>query len=418
MTTAIQSNWSIPEHAQASPHHYSAPSITPSSRRDSLSSTLAPTISTFRYNNGFGEGSLAPTRTNDSRSIAPTAASRAKTSLRSILKDRFSRSRHEDVGDRGLTLLHRAAQRGDAESVNELLAQGRNVDIHAKRGRSRYTAGYEETVLYMAVVQGDIGIVLTLLSSGAKIDELSTDAYNKYTPLHAAALRNNLEMAETLLDRGARVDATDYHQKTALWWAANKGHKGMVELLLDAGANIEKTAAFDMRPLDAAIEGGSLEVAAMLLASGADIHHLSRHHQDNTLLQQALNAPANTIGLIDLLLKKGASVDGRDKQGWTPLQTACAKGDVEAAQLLVLAGADPWLKTDPPRLFESTDVRQHQNAFELAKRSRVRSVELSDMLKRLARKPGAGDGSGEASAEESRRGTITSLMPTTTQTQV
>jgi len=410
MTTSIQSNWAaIPEHAQA---HYSPPSSP--SRRDSLSSTLAPTISTFRYNNGFGEGSLAPTRTNGS--IAPTAASRAKTSLRSILKERFTRRRHEEVGDRGLTLLHRAAQRGDAESVNELLAQGRNVDIHAKRGRSRYTAGYEETVLYMAVVQGDISIVLALLNAGAHIDELSTDEYNKYTPLHAAALRNNLEMAETLLEHGAKVDATDYHQKTALWWAANKGHKTMVELLLDAGANIEKTAAFDMRPLDAAIEGGSLEVAAMLLASGADIHHLSRHHQDNTLLQQALNAPANTIGLVDLLLKKGASVDGRDKQGWTPLQSACSKGDVEAAQLLLLAGADPWLKTDPPRLFESTDMRQHQNAFELGKRSKTRSAEMSEMLKRVARKNGTGttEGSGEASAEESRRGTITSLTPTET----
>lgn len=140
---------------------YYAPSAPHLDRRPSVDSTVAPSIaSTFR----IAPSTITPTRTRtadpDGASLyAPsTAASRtilgdepASTRggpgsfLRGILKSKLRRGNparlFEAPGDRGLSLLHRAVQRGDLESVKELIQGGANVNAR----RSKLVNGYEET---------------------------------------------------------------------------------------------------------------------------------------------------------------------------------------------------------------------------------------------------------------------------------
>ena len=59
------------------------------------------------------------------------------------------------------------------------------------------------------------------------------------TPLHAAALKGNLAMAELLLAHGAAVDARDGDGLTPLHNAALSGHAEVAALLLDRGADRE-----------------------------------------------------------------------------------------------------------------------------------------------------------------------------------
>lgn len=47
-----------------------------------------------------------------------------------------------------------------------------------------------------------------------------------------------------------------------------------------------------------------------------------------------------------LLSIVGQDIDPRDDDGWTPLHAAVYWGSVEAAELLVLSGADMYAKTD------------------------------------------------------------------------
>jgi len=375
---------------QAATHTYS-PSLA-SSRRPSVDSTLAPSItSTFRY---------APSETDAASTIGSRTVgfdndrtTKRTSTLRSILSAKLRRGNpaFEHPGDRGLTLLHRAVQRGDLESTTELITNG--ADINAHRGRNN--SGMEETVLYLAIISANPAIVALLLQKGANVDAFSSDDWEKKTALHACALRNSLELAEMLLEGGAKVDLPDYHSKTALYHAATKDHAAMASLLLDAGADIEKKAAYEIRPLGAAIQAGSLSVVRLLLEAGADVHAQTKEYKDNSCLHAALSAPANTIGMLALLIGRGAGVDVMDKQGWTPMHTAASKGDVEACQMLLDAGADPHAKTDPPSFYENAELRPKHSVLDLAKRARNRSKETVEMIGRYT-------GSG-------RRGTVSSL---------
>ena len=52
---------------------------------------------------------------------------------------------------------------------------------------------------------------------------------------------------------------------------------------------------------------------------------------------------------VNDLLRKGADVEARDEHGATPLHLAAAEGQLEAAKLLISAGADPEMtRVKPP----------------------------------------------------------------------
>ncbi len=54
----------------------------------------------------------------------------------------------------------------------------------------------------------------------------------------------------------------------------------------------------------------------------------------------------------------GQDIDARDDDGWTPLHAAVYWGSVEAAELLVLSGANMYTKTDTVRLHTCAKIIQ------------------------------------------------------------
>ena len=104
------------------------------------------------------------------------------------------------------------------------------------------------------------------------------------TPVDWAAGRRILEMAELLLDRGARVNARDGWGLTALIYAAGTGNTELAVLLIARGAEVNAGPGFLARrhlayegpvfaqttPLLAAVGGGHAEMVELLLAHGAD----------------------------------------------------------------------------------------------------------------------------------------------------
>ena len=68
--------------------------------------------------------------------------------------------------------------------------------------------------------------------------------------LMTAALSGRPDAVRLLLQRGARVDATEpYRGQTALMWAAAEGNTDAAAVLLEAGANVTAKSKAGFTPL-------------------------------------------------------------------------------------------------------------------------------------------------------------------------
>lgn len=121
----------------------------------------------------------------------------------------------------GFTVLGLATFFGHAETVDALLAAGAEVN-----------AAYRETMkltpLGSAIAVGRTDIARTLIDHGANVN---AKAENDLTPLHTATARGNIESATLLLDHGAEINATTKDGKTPSDYANERNHPDMVEFL-------------------------------------------------------------------------------------------------------------------------------------------------------------------------------------------
>lgn len=126
------------------------------------------------------------------------------------------------------------------------------------------------TPLHLAAFFGHLDLAASLLDRGADVNARSTNGLNN-TPLHAAAAGGHTELVGLLLKRGAAVNTRQEGGWTALHAAAQSGNRQMLEILLASGADPTVRAANNQLPLDLALSRGHGEVAALLeaLAPGA-----------------------------------------------------------------------------------------------------------------------------------------------------
>lgn len=129
----------------------------------------------------------------------------------------------------GRSLLHYAAAAGCVEVVEEILRSGTDADVQDRGGH---------TALY-AVANGCAGetgpeIVRLLVRAGADVN--ACGGVTRATPLHMAARRGFVEVAEALLDCGADVAARDRSGVTPLERAVRCRKQGVAELLRARGA--------------------------------------------------------------------------------------------------------------------------------------------------------------------------------------
>ena len=78
-------------------------------------------------------------------------------------------------------------------------------------------------------------MVQALIDLGANVNQSSRGDGN---PLIAAAMTNNIELAQLLIDSGAKVDAIVRRDETPLINATRRGHLAMTKLLVEQGADV------------------------------------------------------------------------------------------------------------------------------------------------------------------------------------
>jgi cytohesin len=188
--------------------------------------------------------------------------------------------------------LHEAAQQGQRERVQQLLAAGADVDEEGQ-GHS--------TPLYIAAENGHYQVVLLLLDAGASVTA-----------------------ADASSDSGASQDAADSDSKSG----------GDVNATMPSHSRRK-----DWTLMHAAVDGGHPGVVQLLLAAGADADAEATECMGEGWTPLYLAARNGDHEIVQLLLAAGARYDIRPACGFSPLHEAPELGHLKVVQLLLAAGA-------------------------------------------------------------------------------
>ena len=159
-----------------------------------------------------------------------------------------------------------------------------------------------------AAMAGDREVVKSLLKQGADVNAAQGDGT---TPLHWAARRGDVELAQMLIYAGANVRATTrLGGWTPLLMAAQLGHPKMIETLLNAGSDLKTTTAFGATPLMLASAAGNPEAVRLLLSKGGDVNAAESVRGETALM---FASAYNRFEAMRLLIDAGADVKRQSK---------------------------------------------------------------------------------------------------------
>ena len=263
----------------------------------------------------------------------------------------------------GETALHRAAQVGRTETMEELIAQG--ADLNSKVYHHYFK---ETTALTLAMNCQRIEAVRVLLNHGADLN--TYDPKNPTFPLHIAASMNT-RLTRLLLDHGATVHFPGISPQFPEMWPGSlhfvvfyahefPGALERVNLLLDRGANINAQSSAGNTALHMAILGGHQDLVHILLQKGANVTvknqrsksavQLARERGRLDWIEEGIPAElfrslpigpplqraiwSRNHSLVHELLEKGHDIAEEDQEMVTPWGYCILSGDVELAQIL------------------------------------------------------------------------------------
>jgi beta-lactamase regulating signal transducer with metallopeptidase domain len=170
-----------------------------------------------------------------------------------------------------------AATVGAAVLFVGLIAPARAVAVSRRSTAvdARQTMRADATTLALnvrlveAAQRGDLNSVTELLNSGGDVNAVEL---GDGSPLIVAARGGHMNVVRLLLDRGADPNLAVPGDGNPLIMAAHEGHGEIVKVLLDRGANIDQMVPEDENPLIQASAGGRLEVVRLLVTRGANVN--------------------------------------------------------------------------------------------------------------------------------------------------
>jgi len=218
------------------------------------------------------------------------------------------------------------AKQGNTVIVRFFLEAGMSPDVKDSTGRA---------ALVEAAIMNHAETMNTLLERGADVN--ARDTSSGETALVRIAWMGHTDTLKMLLDKGADVNAGDNNGETALTWAAYAGHSDTVKILIDHGADVNaRLHTTGETPLILVALRGYTEIVEALLAHGADVNAQNEINGETALMR------ASYVGFLDtvkVLLAHGADVNIQDFSGETALTMAGYGDHAGIVELLKKAGS-------------------------------------------------------------------------------
>jgi ankyrin repeat protein len=157
--------------------------------------------------------------------------------------------------------------------------------------------------------------LLEYLNSDGSIELLNIKRHKGITALHEAAMNGDPGVVLSLIQHGASVNILSNYGYTSLYFASQFGNVQIVKILLYNGANANlKTTLSGWTPLHVSTKNDHNDVMKMLLMSGVDANQ--RDNDGRSPLHFACYAGLTEA--VSMLLSFGADPNLRDNNGETP----------------------------------------------------------------------------------------------------
>jgi len=267
------------------------------------------------------------------------------TDFLTVIKRLFSEAIHPSDSQ---TALSYAAGSGNAKIVQILLNHGALPNLRNGDGSTALMAAaddqfYGSPADMFAEHQKHIQIMQILLSKGADINAKRSDGSTALTS--SASINDDgtvaLIMPRFLLEHGADANAKTANGGTLLQWAVDNGDKSMdslVGLLLNHGANVDVKDTYGWTPMMRASELMEPTLVETLLTHGANPNFHSPANDMTPLIQAARQGQ---LGVMKLLLDKGADVNAFSKYDSSALFVATQQKHADIVKFLLERGANP-----------------------------------------------------------------------------
>lgn len=226
---------------------------------------------------------------------------------------------HESLGDSSPLILAAYGGGQDAGLARLLLERGADPNATSSEG---------VTALQAAAERGARAICDLLLTKGAELDIHS-----------AAALGMRQQVREMLRNDDALAREKDrYRRATPLYYAALHNQKEIAQLLLNFEADINATTNMGNTAVHVASAAPARRTLELLLDNGGDVN--ARNYKLQTPLHYAVEEWwAEGSETVRLLIERGANVSAKDETRQTPLAKALARNKLHIAEILRASGA-------------------------------------------------------------------------------
>ena len=275
------------------------------------------------------------------------------------------------------TPLYVSSKNGLVEPMKVLLDAGAKIE-------HRDNDGY--TPLAVAAEFGRVEAVKLLLDRNAKLDALDHWGDVPLTqPIHKNLTDALVETVQVLLDRGGDVNHRNNKGHMPLMMAAalpDKDSASIVQTLLKKGANIDAGCNLGRTALMYSFKWGSHETSELLLEQGAAVD------AKDTLGDTALIVAAGycSTKAIELLLNHKADIEARDKFGLNPLIKASKCGWEDVVQLLLDRGAKISTKDNEDKTaIDHAAARERGNIIKLLRARGASGLNLTRVNRAVAR---------------------------------
>src|SRR5262249_21757211 len=222
----------------------------------------------------------------------------------------------------------------------------KGVDVNAPQGDG-------VTALHWAARRGEADLVAALVAAGA--NARATTEFGAFTPLHLAAERGSSAVVKALIAAGAPVEAKTSTGATPLMFAAASGDTASVAALVDAHADVNATEGDRLQtPLIFAAASDRLDAVKLLLARGADPNAATKLTDLSALSKNGQNPDGRNLAAVPGARRAAPArilVPGVERQhmfneqvawqgGMTPLLYAVRPGYTDVAMTLRDAGVN------------------------------------------------------------------------------